>query len=286
MATHVPTARSRRPVGAALVAARIDLLPICAFAAAHLMLAAGASAAAAPVQESQGRDVQREPVRPAVQDDDPVEPDADSSTLYYEFQLMQDEVRRLHGVVEELNHRMDRLEQEQRERYIELDQRLQELRDGAGDTGNADAGTPDAPLNVPSVPRTEREAYNVAIELVNAARPLPESEQRPQYRRALALFQDIINSYPNGEFTANAFYWRGELHLALKEYEDAREAFAQVDLLYDDHPKVPDALYKLGEVYNMLGDTESAREYLTRVINDYPTSTAAGLARKYLAELP
>ena len=284
MATHVPTARSRGPVGAALVAARIDLLPICAFAAAHLMLAAGASAAAAPVQESQGRDVQREPVRPAVQDDEPVEPDADSSTLYYEFQLMQDEVRRLHGVVEELNHRMDRLEQEQRERYIELDQRLQELRDGAGDTGNADAG-PDAPLNVPPVPRTEREAYNVAIELVNAARPLPESEQRPQYRRALALFQDIINSYPNGEFTANAFYWRGELHLALKEYEDAREAFAQVDLLYDDHPKVPDALYKLGEVYNMLGDTESAREYLTRVVNDYPTSTAAGLARRYLAEL-
>lgn len=284
MATHVPTARSRRPVGDAVVAARIGLLPICAFAAAHLMLAVGASAAAAPVQESQGRDVRREPVRPAVQDDDPVEADADSSTLYYEFQLMQDEVRRLHGVVEELNHRMDRLEQEQRERYIELDQRLQELRDGAGDPGNAGAGTPDAPPNVP-VPRTEREAYNVAIELVNAARPLPESEQRPQYRRALALFQDIVNSYPNGEFTANAFYWRGELHLALKEYEDAREAFAQVDLLYDDHPKVPDALYKLGEVYNMLGDTERAREYLTRVINDHPASTAAGLARRYLAEL-
>ena len=281
----VPTTRSRRAVGAALVAARIDLLPICAFAAAHLVLASGALAAAAPVQESQGRDVQREPVRPAVRDDDPVESDPDGNTLYYEFQLMQDEVRRLHGVVEELNHRMDRLEQEQRERYIELDQRLLELRDGTGQPGNADAGTPDAPANVPPVPRTEREAYNVAFELLNSARPLPESEQRPQYRRALALFQDIIDSYPNGEFTANAFYWRGEIHLALKEYEDAREAFAQVDLLYDDHPKVPDALYKLGEVYNMLGDTESAREYLTRVVNDHPTSTAAGLARKYLAEL-
>lgn len=281
----VPTARSRRAVGAALVAARIDLLPICAFAAAHLVIAAGALAAAAPVQESQGRDVQREPVRPAVRDDDPVESDPDGNTLYYEFQLMQDEVRRLHGVVEELNHRMDRLEQEQRERYIELDQRLLELRDGTGQPGNADAGTPDAPANVPPVPRTEREAYNVAFELLNSARPLPESEQRPQYRRALALFQDIIDSYPNGQFTANAFYWRGEIHLALKEYEDAREAFAQVDLLYDDHPKVPDALYKLGEVYNMLGDTTSAREYLTRVVNDHPTSTAAGLARKYLAEL-
>ncbi|MDE0178552.1 MAG: tol-pal system protein YbgF [Gammaproteobacteria bacterium] len=249
----------------------------------HLVFVAGAFAAAAPVQESQGREVLRD--APAVREDDPVGSDADVNTLYYDLQLAQDEVRRLHGVVEELNHRMDRLEREQRERYIELDQRLLELRGGGAATGNEEPGTPDAPSDEPSVPVTEREAYNVAIELVNSARPLPESEQRPQYRRALGLFRDIINNYPNGEFAANAFYWRGELHLALKEYEDARAHFAQVDLLYDDHPKVPDALYKLGEVYHVLGDTERAREYLNRVINDHPTSTAAGLARKYLAEL-
>ena len=258
---------------------------MCGFAAGHLALAAGALAAAAPVQESQGRDVLRAPDRPAVRDDDAAQPGSDVNTLYYEYQLLQDEVRRLHGVVEEQNHRMDRLEQEQRERYIELDQRLLELRGDGAAPGNEDADTPDAPSDVPPVPATEREAYNVAIELVNTARPLPESEQRPQYRRALALFRDIISNYPNGEFTANAFYWRGEIHLALKEYEDARAHFAQVDLLYDDHPKVPDALYKLGEVYSMLGDTERARQYLNRVINDHPTSTAAGLARKYLAEL-
>lgn len=261
------------PVGVALAAARIGFVATCAFA---LAFAAGALAAAAPVEESEGRAV--------VRDGDRIGPDSDVNSLYYDLQLALDENRRLHGAVEELNHRMDRLEREQRERYIELDQRLLELRDNAPATGDA-AGTPDAPSDVPPVPVTEREAYNVAIELLNSARPLPESEQRPQYRRALALFQEIIDNYPNGEFTANAFYWRGELHLALKEYEDARAMFTQVDLLYDDHPKVPDALYKLGEVYNELGDTDSAREYLNRVINDFPTSTAAGLARKYLAEL-
>ena len=199
-------------------------------------------------------------------------------------EALQDEVRRLHGVVEELNHRIDRLEREQRERYIELDQRILELRGGAT-VAEGEEGATDAVAGAPAVPATEREAYNVAIELVNAARPLPESEQRPEYRRALEMFRDIVKDYPNGEFTANAFYWIGQLHFALKEYEDARAAFAQVDLLYDDHPKVPDALYKLGEVYNVLGDVERAREYLNRVINDFPNSTAAGLARKYLAEL-
>ncbi|MDE0443735.1 MAG: tol-pal system protein YbgF [Gammaproteobacteria bacterium] len=264
-------------------APRDGFLPRCAFAAAHLVFAAGALAAAAPVEESEGREILRE--RPAIRDGDRVGSDADVNTLYYDLQLALDENRRLHGAVEELNHRMDRLEREQRERYIELDQRLLELRGNGPATGDAASGTPDVPSDVPTVPVTEREAYNVAIELVNSARLLPESEQRPQYRRALGLFRDVIKDYPNGEFTANAFYWIGQLHFALTEYEAARAAFAQVDLLYDDHPKVPDALYKLGEVYNVLGDTDSAREYLNRVINDFPTSTAAGLARKYLADL-
>lgn len=249
-----------------------------------MVISANALAAAAPVLESQGREILREPDRSAARDDDSPRSDSDVNTLYYDLQLALDEIRRLHGVVEELNNRMDRLEREQRERYIELDQRLLERR-GNGPAGDPASGTPDAPSDEPPAPVTEREAYNVAIELVNSARLLPESEQRPQYRQALSLFRDVIKDYPNGEFAANAFYWQGELHLALKEHEDARAMFTQVDLLYDDHPKVPDALYKLGEVYNVLGDTDRAREYLNRVINDHPTSTAAGLARKYLAEL-
>lgn len=257
-------------------------LTCCAFVA-HVALAASALAAAAPVQESEGREIRRD--SQALPENDPAEPPSDVNTLYHDFQFVQDEVRRLHGVVEELNHRMDRLEREQRERYIELDQRLLDRGKTEGIVPEGGDVVPDPTSDAPPVPLTERDAYNVAIELVEAARPLPASEQRPQYQRAMGLFREIIKDYPNGEYTANAFYWRGQLHFALKEYEDARAMFTQVDLLYDDHPKVPDSLYKLGEVYDVLGDTERAREYLNRVINDFPASTAAGLARKYLAEL-
>lgn len=248
-----------------------------------MALVGSALAAPAPVQESEGREIRRDP--PTLANDDPADSASDVNTMYYEFQLMQDEVRRLHGLVEELNHRMDRLEREQRERYIELDQRLLKERDTGDSVAQGEDVVPDPASDEPQVPVTERDAYNVAIELVNSARPLPASEQRPQYQRAMGLFREIIKNYPNGEYTANAFYWRGQLHFALKEYEDARAMFTQVDLLYDDHPKVPDALYKLGEVYHVLGDTERARQYLNRVINDFPASTAAGLARKYLADL-
>ena len=213
--------------------------------------------------------------------------------LYYELQLLQDEVRRLHGIVEEQNHRIERLSREHRERYIELDQRILELGQGtpaspddaplAGDgpTGTVVTEVPSGPVEL-----TEREAYNAAISLVVQARPLPAPERRPVYERAHGMFQDLIKEYPNGEFAANAFYWIGEIQLALEEPELARQAFVQVVLLYGEHPKVPDALYKLGEVYGVLGDRERAREYLERVIREHPTSTAAGLANSYLSELP
>ena len=261
-------------------------------------LLAWPAAGAAPVEESKGVEVRQLPVvvpetasarTPGAAEAAEEDGDAGSElgTIYYDFQLMQDEVRRLHGVVEELNHRIARLEREQRERYIELDQRLVEVRSGEGvapGTGETDPGTVVDPGVV--APTTERDAYNVAIAIVNAARSSPESEREAEYQRALGLFREIIKNYPNGEFTPNAFYWIGELHLAMDDHEDARQAFAQVVLLYEDHPKVPDALYKLGEVYHRLGDDERARFYLERVIGDYPSSTSAGLARSYLSEIP
>lgn len=269
--------RSHRRGGPQVVAAGV-------LAAATPLYVAEAWGAAVPVVESEGREIRPQADQPTIQTDGSADPGSAVNTMYYEFQIVQDEVRRLYGVVEELNHRVERLEREQRERYIELDQRLLELRSGPGKVaeGNGDADSPSAS---PAVPVTEREAYNLAIELVNAARPLPLSERQPRYRRALGLFRDVVKDFPNGEFTANAFYWMGEMHLAMGDPENARAMFTQVDLLYDDHPKVPDALYKLGEVYNVLGDTESAREHLNRVIGDYPASTAAGLAQKLLPEL-
>lgn len=266
--------------------------------AANLLVAPGAYAGPVPVEESEGARREPEPAAPEGSRDrarTPVQPSTGEATgglgnLYYELQLLQDEVRRLHGIVEEQNHRIERLTREHRERYIELDERILELGQGrpVSDTpvNDGDPAGPVAEVPAGPVEMTEREAYNAAISLVVQARPLPPKERRPVYQRAHGMFQDLIKDYPNGEFAANAFYWIGEIQLALEEPELARQAFVQVVLLYGEHPKVPDALYKLGEVYGVLGDMERAREYLERVIREHPTSTAAGLANAYLSELP
>jgi TolA-binding protein len=77
------------------------------------------------------------------------------------------------------------------------------------------------------------------------------------------------------------------LYLALPEpeLEKSRQSFVQVVSLYPSHQKVPDALYKLGVVYNRLGEQPQAREYLSRVQSEHADSPAARLAKAYAAEL-
>ena len=239
---------------------------------------------AAPVKESEAAPPFQQaeaPVREAPRQAEP-ESIADSgiNALYYQLQTLQDEVRRLQGIVEEQHHRIERLTREQRERYIELDQRLVELGQAPG-------------IEVPSasvaagaeLPATERDAYNAAYALVREASSKPASDRKESYDQALAGFSALIDTYPSGDFTPNAFYWSGEIHLYVDQLELARQAFVQVVNLFSDHVKVPDALYKLGVVYHRLGDNETALRYLDRVAAEHPTHAAASLARSYAAEL-
>ena len=208
-------------------------------------------------------------------------PDDGITTLFYQLQVLQDEVRRLQGIVEEQNYRIERLVQEQRERYVELDERLLALTGANPQQPGEESPVAASPL----APSTEREAYNAAISVVKNAAGQPPSERREAYQRALTMFDALVREFPNGEFTANAYYWMGEAQLYLEELELARQAFVQVVNLFGDHAKVPDALYKLGVVYHQLNDLSGALHYLDRAIAEFPDHTAARLAESYAAEL-
>ena len=249
-----------------------------------MALCATAVMAAAPVEEASPV-----PSPVATTPTDPRDTDADAAngigTLFYQLQILQDEVRRLQGIVEEQNYRIERLVREQRERYIELDQRLLALRPDAAQPPGAADGPGGSASTVPGAVSVQGDAYNRAYAVVTKARQLPPSERAAEYQRALLMFDAVIRDHPDGQFTPNAYYWTGELYLATDALEEARQAFAQVANLYADHAKTPDALYKLGVTYHRLGDNVRALQYLDRVTDEYPDSAQAGLARSYAAEL-
>ncbi|MEM9621142.1 MAG: tol-pal system protein YbgF [Pseudomonadota bacterium] len=197
--------------------------------------------------------------------------------LFYQLQVLQQEIQTLRGQVEEQDYIIKRLQRDQKEQYLDLDKRVVAL------YNNEPAPAPSA--TVPQAPRvstggsaspTERQAYETAFDAM----------RRREFEASLMGFRSLIENFPNGQYTPNAYYWIGELHLAAQsEPELARQSFMQVVSLYPDHQKMPDALYKLGVVYHTLGDTAEALEYLNKVQQQYPNTSAAGLAAKYAAEL-
>ncbi len=203
------------------------------------------------------------------------------SQMFYQMQVLQQEVQVLRGLAEEQQHLIENLRRDQKEQYVDLDGRVAALASnrpapppGSAGQGNATAG--ETPSQVADKTwTTEREAYTAAIELMRAK----------EFSSSIDGFEGLIVNFPNGKYTPNAFYWLGELYLALTETEKARQNFVQVVRLYPDHQKVPGALYKLGVLYHGLGDDKQAKTYLNKVQAEFPQSSAAKLASKYAQAL-
>lgn len=215
----------------------------------------------------------------------PAAPAADNiGGLFNQVQQLQQEVMRLNGIVEQQAYELRQLKEQSLERYVDLDRRLS---GGATTTGATDPTRGDATAVVPStsggntsagaeVPEQpgEGDAYRAAYALVRGQ----------QFDDAVQAFSTFLQNYPSGRFAPNAHYWLGELYLVIDpaDPEAARQSFMLLLNQYPDNAKVPDAIYKLGRVHFIKGNSTRSRDFLDRVIREYPDSAAARLAGDFI----
>jgi tol-pal system protein YbgF len=105
------------------------------------------------------------------------------------------------------------------------------------------------------------------------------------YDQALIGFNNYLQTYPQGRYRPNAYYWLGEVYLIKNQPQQAQQAFGTVVKEYADNPKAGDALLKLGYSYAALGDNAQAKTTLNEVVQKYPNSAISNLAQTRLAEL-
>ena len=194
-------------------------------------------------------------------------------SLHEQLQQLQQEVQALRGLAEEQSHSIEQLDKQQKNNYSDLDQRLDALTKNGTPAATQQNAAPVTPN--PQEFYDEKQRYQVAQQLVKD-RKLPEAQ------KALVQF---IKDFPKGSFTANAHYWLGEVDLVLPrpDVEQARYNFSYIVQNYPNHAKVPASLYKLGTIYDMKGQKQKATELFNQVIKQYPDSTAAQLAQRYLS---
>ncbi len=216
------------------------------------------------------------------------QPNAGSSNqgeLFYQLQLLQQEVMQLRGIVEEQSHQVKQLNEQNIKRYVDIDKRLSELATARPSIPST-TGSINKPSNsfatVNNQPQLvaqegEKAAYDAAYSLVVSKR----------FFEALGAFKSFLNDFPVGKYAPNSYYWMGELYQVVKpqDLEAARQAFVQLLDQYPEHNKVPDAMYKLGKVYYLKDNKQKSREWLEKVIAEFgydKNSSAADKARQFV----
>jgi tol-pal system protein YbgF len=142
------------------------------------------------------------------------------------------------------------------------------------DASRRAAGVED-PFDGPGTASSAEEAYQQALTLL----------RRGSVTAARMGFEGVIEGFPNHPLAPEARYHLADLLVQEDELEAAIDAFLEVPEFHPDADRVPDALYRVGVLHRELGDEREARRVLERVVNTWPDSGAAELARQVLREI-
>jgi tol-pal system protein YbgF len=219
-----------------------------------------------------------------------------NTQLFLLLESMRQEVSQLRGQVEELGFKLQQMGQNQRDRYIDLDQRIDSLnqrfvqstqvtpaviitsnpkpKPAVQKKATDQSAITTTQTTLVVVPATDaaaqQAAYKVAFNLIRAKR----------YPEAINALEAFIARYPQADLAGNAHYWLGEVYVVKRQTETAIRQFERVMHDYPEHRKVPDALYKAALAWHKLGNTTKGDRLLDQVIRQYPDSSAARLARE------
>ncbi len=114
--------------------------------------------------------------------------------------------------------------------------------------------------------------YRKGLELTRAGK----TEQ------AREKLNEFLEEHPDSPLAPNALYWLGETYYHDKRYGQSILTFKDVSSRFPQHDKAAAALLKIGYSYDRLGDASNARFYLQTLVDDYPQSEPARLARDKL----
>lgn len=133
--------------------------------------------------------------------------------------------------------------------------------------GAAGATAPTAAAGPPPAPR---ELYSQAY----------ADFARGNYDLAIMGFTEYLKAYPGTDFSDNAQFWIGECLYGKQKYQEGIEAWNTLFRDYPSSDKLPDARVKKGMALEKLGRRSQALVEYRYVIDRFPNSAAARIARE------
>lgn len=197
------------------------------------------------------------------------------------FDQLQEQLQQLRGELEQQQHDIKVLAQQQKQFYSDLNDRLAAQQKTAVQQRSvplppeAESSTAAPKRVTTALTEKENQSYRDAFELLKSK----------QYDDAITAFQKYLMQFPNGHYVVNSNYWLGEVYYLQGKPSDAKKAFTVVVTNYPNSQKMPDAMLKLAIIAIDAGDVNKGRDLLDQVQQRFPGTTAARLAALRSQEL-
>ncbi len=201
-----------------------------------------------------------------------------SQSLNYELlqriNALEEEVQKLRGILEEQNYTIQQMKDAERDRYADIDTRLNALK----------AGQVNTPSGAVIVNDSSSTGMDEDTKTYMSAKAKVDSKE---FNAAIAEFSLYLEFFPDGKYVPQAHYWMGELYMSLPvpELDNAQRSFETVIKNFPTHAKVPDSLYKLGMLQKQKNNKVAAKQNFERILKEFPQSASANLAKTQLESL-
>ena len=123
--------------------------------------------------------------------------------------------------------------------------------------------------------RNEQQDFEQALGLFRSGK-FPEAGQ---------AFAAFLRQWPKSGYTPSVRFWLGNSQYATRDYKNAIGNFRSVMTNAPMHARAPEAALSIANCQVELKDTKAARKTLEELLQAYPNSEAAGIAKSKLATL-
>ncbi|MFL2779744.1 MAG: tetratricopeptide repeat protein [Gammaproteobacteria bacterium] len=198
---------------------------------------------------------------------------------------LEQEISNLSNNLDQNTYELQRIEDANQLRYMDLDKRIHQLETLillSSEEDNQDqielSDLDENPLSgLISNDGSEEEfsLWSNSLKLIENSR----------YSEAAENLRLLIISFPQGEYSVEAYFYLGDIYFQQQMYQDSIETFNSLLNNFPENKRTPESFFKLGLNFLQLEDETSARSNFNKVIQNYPESSAAILSEEELVKL-
>ncbi|MEW6055400.1 MAG: tetratricopeptide repeat protein [Bdellovibrionota bacterium] len=194
----------------------------------------------------------------------------------YEFEEVKNELTRISGKVENLEHAQRQQNAGELKEYVtRIDERVSQL-----ESNQVLIMTELKALKEKETAAQATSSHSVSDLLAEGHRLLAQRD----FEGANEKFQAAINKGAKGKDLAEAQFGLGEVEYGQKQYKRAIVNYSKVQETSSKSPRVPASLYKMGMSFHHLEMAKEAKGFFKELIERFPRSAEAKKAKARVKE--